>query len=131
MEDYTPPAIHQPIPYPLVLDPQTGEPFTAAAVAGLHRKLREELLATVQAFLAEEAGLDPWAIEARWMSPSVHAALDSLTSSALSQEQEQHNQEKDLWEKENPEAAFQERVELLAAEAAHLNEVRRRDGSHP
>lgn len=123
MTDYTPPPITQPIPYPDVLDPRTGEPFTAPAIADLHCRLREQLLETVVAFLEEEAGLDPWALEAADLSPAVHAALEALTSSSLSQElaQEQFNHEQARWNRENPEQAFRQRVELLAAEAAYLN----------
>ena len=122
MADYTPPPIHQPIPYPDVLDPQTGAPFTAPAIAALHCLLREELLGTVMAFLEEEAGLDPWALDDAALSPAVHAALDALTSSSLSQElaQEQFNHEQARWDRENPEEAFRKQVELKAAEAAYL-----------
>jgi hypothetical protein len=54
---YSPPAIHQPVPYPNVLDPRTGEPLTAPAIAGLHRRLRDVLLHNADTFLDGQLGL--------------------------------------------------------------------------
>jgi len=55
---YQPPSIQAPIPYPHVLDPQTGKPLTAPTIAALHHGLWMQLLHTSRLYLAREASLD-------------------------------------------------------------------------
>ncbi len=112
MAFYVPPAFPQPIPFPDVLDPRTREPFTASAIANLHRKLHTKLLSTLMGFIAEELGIDPFALEDAEISPAIHDALASLTESSLLQElsQAQHEQARARRLQARPEEALNQEV---------------------
>lgn len=74
---YRPPSIQSPIPYPHVLNPRTGEPLTAPAIAALHHGLWMQLLHTASLYLAREASLEV----PDWVA--ISESLDQLTSFCL------------------------------------------------
>jgi hypothetical protein len=74
---YFPPSIDSPIPYPLVSNPRTGEPFTAPEIAALHRRITEATLTAAREVIAAEtpAEVPAWA--------AIQEAAERFASCAL------------------------------------------------